>query len=65
MCIKIYKKTKAPTVKKGLLKDWQQPTLPDVTPVPLALRGLTSLFGMGRGDHSRYSRHKILNNIMT
>ena len=28
---------------------WRRPTLPDVTPVPSALQGLTSLFGMGRG----------------
>ena len=28
---------------------WRRPTLPGVTPVPSALQGLTSLFGMGRG----------------
>ncbi len=27
----------------------RRPTLPGVTPVPSALQGLTSLFGMGRG----------------
>ena len=29
--------------------------------VSSALVGLTSLFGMGRGDHHRYSRHNIVN----
>ena len=28
---------------------WRRPTLPHVTAVPSALKGLTSLFGMGRG----------------
>ena len=32
-----------------LVKKRQRPTLPGVTPVPWALAGLTSLFGMGRG----------------
>ena len=30
-------------------KKRQRPTLPDLRPVPSAQRGLTSLFGMGRG----------------
>ena len=37
-----------------------RPTLPPVTAVPLALAGLTSLFGMGRGGHRRYRHLKIL-----
>ncbi len=28
--------------------------------VPSALMGLTTLFGMGRGGHHRYSHHKVL-----
>ena len=36
---------------------WRLPTLPPVTAVPLALRGLTALFGMGRGEHPRYNHH--------
>jgi hypothetical protein len=28
-----------------------------VTAVPLARRGLTALFGMGRGEHPRYNHH--------
>jgi hypothetical protein len=28
--------------------------------VPSAMRGLTSLFGMGRGEHPRQYHHKIL-----
>ena len=39
-------------------KNWQRPTLPRITAVPLALMGLTSLFGMGRGGPHRYSHHK-------
>jgi hypothetical protein len=34
---------------KGFRTMWRRPTLPGVTPVPSALQGLTSLFGMGRG----------------
>ena len=40
-------------------KSWQRLTLPPVTAVPSALRGLTSLFGMERGGHPRYNHHKI------
>ena len=46
--------------KQGLLAKeggWRLPTLPLVTAVPLALRGLTSLFGKGRGEHPRYNHH--------
>ena len=39
-------------------------TLPGVTPVPSALTGLTSLFGMGRGAHRCYNRHKLVNIVM-
>ena len=42
-------------------KSWHRPTLPRVTAVPLALAGLTSLFGMGRGGHRRYRHLKIFN----
>ncbi len=34
---------------KGFLEKRQRHTLPGVTQVPSALKGLTSLFGMGRG----------------
>lgn len=36
---------------------------PGMIPVPSAMRGLTSLFGMGRGEHPRQNHHKILNKI--
>jgi hypothetical protein len=39
---------------------WRLLTLPRVTAVPSALRGLTSLFGMGRGEHPHYNHHKGL-----
>ena len=48
---------KASAVQQGLLyKKRHRPTLPPVTAIPSALAGLTSLFGMGRGEHRRY-RH--------
>ena len=43
-----------------LIKDRQRLTLPGFILVPSALVGLTSLFGMGRGDPRRYSHLKIL-----
>ena len=45
----------------GLQRIWQLPTLPHCGAVPSAMRGLTSLFGMGRGEHPRQNHHKILN----
>ena len=36
-------------------KNRQLPTLPPIKAVPSALVGLTSLFGMGRGEHHRHS----------
>ena len=54
-------KQKSPNLTKGaLFKIGHRPTLPPVTAVPLALAGLTSLFGMGRGGHRRYRHLKIL-----
>ena len=41
-------------------KVWRRPTLPHFTAVPLALAGLTSLFGMGRGGHRRYRAPEFL-----
>lgn len=41
----------------SLLISWRRPTLPPVKAVPWALRGLTTLFGMGRGEHPGYSHH--------
>ena len=39
---------------------WQLPTLPHFCAVPSAMRGLTSLFGMGRGEHPRQNHHKTV-----
>ena len=57
--------------QKTLDEDWlkegfdckirHRPTLPRFTAVPLALAGLTSLFGMGRGRHRRYRHLNIFN----
>jgi hypothetical protein len=46
--------------KAFIIKDRQRLTLPGVILVPSALAGLTSLFGMGRGDPRRYSHLKVL-----
>ena len=43
---------------KGFKRIWQLPTLPHCCAVPSAMRGLTSLFGMGRGEHPRQNHHK-------
>ena len=42
---------------------WRRPTLPPVTAVPSALRGLTSLFGMGRGGPPRYSHPSLIHSV--
>ncbi len=44
-------------------KNWRRPTLPRITVVPSALSGLTALFGMGRGGHTRNNHHKVLMSI--
>ena len=49
---------KAPQKTTRLKKEWQLPTLPHFFAVPSAIRGLTSLFGMGRGEHPRQNHHK-------
>ena len=36
---------------------WRLPTLPHCGAVPSAMGGLTSLFGMGRGEHPRHNHH--------
>ena len=43
----------------GLNENWQRPTFPQIA-VSSALVGLTSLFGMGRGEHHRKNHQKIL-----
>ena len=40
-------------------KERQRLTLPPMKAVPSAQLGLTSLFGMERGDPQRYSHHKV------
>ena len=49
----------------GLIKIWQRHTFPELNQVSSAQVGLTSLFGMGRGEHHRLSHHNVLNRIMT
>ena len=44
---------------------WRRPTLPQVNAVPSARQGLTSLFGMGRGDPLRYNHHNVIHIIQT
>ena len=52
-------KQKSPPEKIGKAQRiWQLPTLPHDSAVPSAIRGLTSLFGMGRGEHPWKNHHK-------
>ena len=51
-------KTKNPWITQGFFENWRCHTLPPVTVVPSALLGLTSLFGMGRGDPQRNNHQK-------
>ena len=44
---------------------WRRPTLPGVTPVPSALQGLTSLFGMGRGGTPALGRLILLYQVQS
>ena len=39
---------------------WRLPTLPGLTQVSSAVPGLTSLFGMGRGEHRANSHQQAL-----
>ena len=41
-------------------KGWRRPTFPQANAVSSARRGLTSLFGMGRGGPPCYSHHVYL-----
>ena len=51
---------KSPIKNDEAQKIWQLPTLPYCGTVPSAMRGLTALFGMGRGEHPRQNHHKNL-----
>ena len=42
----------------ALKKDWRRPTFPQTSAVSSAMLGLTSLFGMGRGEHQLHSHQK-------
>lgn len=42
------------TMRLIIIKNWHLPTLPGLIQVPSAVRGLTALFEMGRGDHPPY-----------
>ena len=52
--------TQTCTGARVVILSWQRLTLPPLRAVPSALRGLTSLFGMGRGGPSRYSHQQLL-----
>ena len=39
-------------------KNWRRPTFPQTSAVSSAMLGLTSLFGMGRGEHQLHSHQK-------
>ena len=51
-------KQKSPSIyAEASVIGWRRPTFPQIDAVSSALRGLTSLFGMGRGGPPRYSHH--------
>ena len=57
----MFTKLKNPQVfARGLIKIWRRHTFPELNRVSSARVGLTSLFGMGRGEHHRKSHHNIL-----
>ena len=59
-------KTEKPQrIAEASVMGWRRPTFPQVDAVSSALRGLTSLFGMGRGGPPRYSHHVYLNMSLT
>ena len=56
---RIYKKQKREPSLTPSVKDWRRPTFPQTSAVSSAMRGLTSLFGMGRGEHSLYRHQNV------
>ena len=50
-CVRRQNKKGAPRVRDAPIEDWRRPTFPQTSAVSSAMRGLTSLFGMGRGGH--------------
>ena len=53
----IHTKKRSPS-SELLIKNWRRPTFPQTSAVSSAMRGLTSLFGMGRGEHPLHSHQK-------
>ena len=49
----------------SLLWVWRRPTFPQFNAVSSARRGLTSLFGMGRGGPPCYSHHVSLSRFLS
>ena len=52
-------------IAEASVMGWRRPTFPQIDAVSSALRGLTSLFGMGRGGPPRYSHHVYHNMSLT
>ena len=50
-----HRQKKGRLFRDSLIKDWRRPTFPQTSAVSSAMRGLTSLFGMGRGGHPLHS----------
>ena len=60
-CAARLKRKKATLIQSGffiLMVLWRLPTLPGLTQVSSAVLGLTSLFGMGRGEHQANSHQQ-------
>ena len=56
----LIQKQKSHSIEWLFVIGWRRPTFPQIDAVSSALRGLTSLFGMGRGGPPRYSHHVYL-----
>ena len=53
---------KKKSILYGMLfkKDWRRPTFPQINAVSSAMTGLTSLFGMGRGEHRLHNHQNMV-----
>ena len=60
MLMKRIKTEKPQRYAEASVIGWRRPTFPQLRAVSSALRGLTSLFGMGRGGPPRYSHRMFL-----
>ena len=59
VCVRgVYNEKRSPR-RNSFEKDWRRPTFPQTCAVSSAMPGLTSLFGMGRGEHRLYNHQNV------